>query len=127
MRGKKVEGGLLQRGLIINQNNGMDWALIFTGPTFNALLQIAGLWPLPVPLIDFAGANFYARATAVANLLIQLGMHRGTCSKKGKGAHRLTRNPALTDPPPGLDCLYPFYLGHRFFQCPFDAHLQGHL
>ena len=29
--------------------------------------------------------------------------------------------------PQGLNCLYPFYLGHRLFQCPFYAHLQGHL
>jgi hypothetical protein len=62
-------------GSIINQNNGTNRTLVFAGPTFNTLLQVDSLWLLPVPLVDFAGANLYACATAVANLSIQVRMH----------------------------------------------------
>jgi len=85
---------------IINENNGTNGTLVFTGPTFNTLLQIDGFWLLPVPLIDFAGANFYARATAVANLLIQVRMHWGTCSGKEERALSVNEKPTTNGPTP---------------------------
>ena len=73
--GEKCWREIAARKLIINHYDGMERALVFTGPTFNTFLQIDRYWYFIYPLINFAGAYFNAIATAVTGPLIEFGMH----------------------------------------------------
>jgi hypothetical protein len=63
-------------GLIIDHNDGMDWALIFARPTFNTFLRVGRFRFLVRPLVHLARTDLNAIAAARTGLLIEFGMHQ---------------------------------------------------
>jgi hypothetical protein len=75
LRGENVEGGITKRGLIIDNYDGINGTLVFTGLAFNTFLGVDRFWPFTYPLIHFARTNLNAVAATIAGLLIEFGTH----------------------------------------------------
>ena len=114
-------------GLIVDQSDGMNGALVFTRPAFNTLLQIDRFWPLTHPLIHLARTNLNAVAAAVAGLLVKLRIHGPLLPEGMKRGGTNIPGFLYNRPTTGLNGLYLFYLWHLLFQYPFYALLQCHL
>ena len=125
--GEHPEAKWKEAGLIINEYDGIGGTLLLTCSTFNTLLRINRFWPLTNQLINLARANLYANTTARASPLIKLGMHGTSLQEKTSKVEPLQQDQGIPDPPPRLNGLYPFYLGHLLLEYPLHAHLEGHL